>query len=224
MSQEHLQSRRREILAAAEKVFDACGYAATTMDAVAGEAGIAKGSIYNYFRSKRELFAAVFSEAMAVHEAHVGKIISGPMSASQKIEAVLESWLDRLNYHMKIGRLVLESWATASRQEQQGMLSDSLRQGYTRWHQLMVGIIGDGIAAGEFNPSIFPQVAASMFLAVLNGLELHAILGMGVNIDRAFLDKMKQSLLEGMAANTSGPIALAIGNIEPLKSAEMEKD
>ncbi len=57
-------NRRAEILASAQKVFDAHGYAATTVEAVAEGAGIAKGSIYNYFESKQELFRAVFTEAL----------------------------------------------------------------------------------------------------------------------------------------------------------------
>ena len=52
--------RRQAIIAAAQEAFDAHGYAATTIDEVAAKAGISKGNIYNYFRSKEELFEQVF--------------------------------------------------------------------------------------------------------------------------------------------------------------------
>jgi AcrR family transcriptional regulator len=51
--------RQEEILAAAFEVFAAHGYEATRMDEVARQAGIAKGTIYLYFRDKKQLFRAV---------------------------------------------------------------------------------------------------------------------------------------------------------------------
>jgi AcrR family transcriptional regulator len=51
--------RQEEILAAAFKVFAAHGYEATRMDEVARQAGIAKGTIYLYFRDKEQLFRAM---------------------------------------------------------------------------------------------------------------------------------------------------------------------
>ena len=51
--------RQEEILAAAFEVFAAHGYEATRMDDVARQARIAKGTIYLYFRDKKQLFRAV---------------------------------------------------------------------------------------------------------------------------------------------------------------------
>ena len=51
--------RQEEILAAAFEVFAAHGYEATRIDEVARQAGIAKGTIYLYFRDKERLFQAV---------------------------------------------------------------------------------------------------------------------------------------------------------------------
>ena len=51
--------RQEEILAAALEEFGANGYAATRLEDVAKRAGIAKGTIYLYFRDKERLFGAV---------------------------------------------------------------------------------------------------------------------------------------------------------------------
>ena len=51
--------RQEEILAAAFKVFAAHGYEAARIDDVARQAGIAKGTIYLYFRDKERLFHAM---------------------------------------------------------------------------------------------------------------------------------------------------------------------
>src|SRR5258706_12398395 len=46
------------ILEAARKIFAKKGYEAATVDDVAEAAGVAKGTLYLYFRSKRELYLA----------------------------------------------------------------------------------------------------------------------------------------------------------------------
>ncbi len=51
------QARKREaILHAATELFIAYGYKKTTIDDVAGAAGVAKGTVYLYYRNKAELF------------------------------------------------------------------------------------------------------------------------------------------------------------------------
>lgn len=48
--------RRAQILDAALKVFGRDGFGAARTDAIAKEAGAAKGTLYNYFSSKEEMF------------------------------------------------------------------------------------------------------------------------------------------------------------------------
>ena len=60
-----LPARRREqILGHAIRHFAKRGYANTDLDAVAAEIGCAKGTLYNYFRNKRELFHAAVDQVM----------------------------------------------------------------------------------------------------------------------------------------------------------------
>ncbi|MEJ0064111.1 MAG: TetR/AcrR family transcriptional regulator [Caulobacteraceae bacterium] len=51
-------AKRRAILDVASEVFLAQGYAATSMSEIAAKLGGSKGTLYNYFRSKEELFSA----------------------------------------------------------------------------------------------------------------------------------------------------------------------
>ena len=50
------KQREEEILKSASRVFARRGYASATIPEIAQEAGIAVGTIYNYYRNKRELF------------------------------------------------------------------------------------------------------------------------------------------------------------------------
>ncbi|HPF88584.1 MAG TPA: TetR/AcrR family transcriptional regulator [Candidatus Limiplasma sp.] len=59
------QTRKEQILSAALTVYVRFGFYGTDMDAVAQEAGLAKGLIYYYFKTKRELFAALYTQTLA---------------------------------------------------------------------------------------------------------------------------------------------------------------
>ena len=59
-----IEQRQAEILDAANRVFSKHGFAKTTVDQVAVEAGLGKGTIYQYFKSKKELFLAVGRNGM----------------------------------------------------------------------------------------------------------------------------------------------------------------
>jgi AcrR family transcriptional regulator len=54
-------SRQEQILKAALEVFSRKGYAAATIPEIARAAGVAAGTIYIYYPSKRELFVAVIN-------------------------------------------------------------------------------------------------------------------------------------------------------------------
>lgn len=60
------EARPAEILEAALTVFSARGFAAAKLDDVAKEAGVSKGTLYLYFKSKEALFEAMAMELMRV--------------------------------------------------------------------------------------------------------------------------------------------------------------
>lgn len=53
--------RHNEVLHAARHIFGRLGYAAANVEDIAKEAGMAKGTVYLYFKSKEEVFAAVLA-------------------------------------------------------------------------------------------------------------------------------------------------------------------
>ena len=66
--QERIDRRRAQILGAASRVFARQGFHRTTVRDVAREAGIADGTIYLYFTSKRELLLALLGQLGRVDE------------------------------------------------------------------------------------------------------------------------------------------------------------
>src|SRR5512137_3060066 len=63
MSPEQKQERRRAILDAALQLFQEMSFEAIGINEVAKRAGVAKGTVYLYFKTKEELFLALQSEA-----------------------------------------------------------------------------------------------------------------------------------------------------------------
>ena len=57
--------RRTAILQVAREVFCEVGYASTSMASIAARLGGSKGTLYKYFRSKEELFAATLDDLIA---------------------------------------------------------------------------------------------------------------------------------------------------------------
>ena len=64
-------SRRENILSIAREVFMEEGYAAASMSTIAARLGGSKGTLYNYFRSKAELFVAVIQQQCEVGQAEL---------------------------------------------------------------------------------------------------------------------------------------------------------
>jgi AcrR family transcriptional regulator len=56
--------RCEEILAAARKVFAISGFNEATMDVIAATAGIAKGTLYLYFSSKKDIYLAALKQGL----------------------------------------------------------------------------------------------------------------------------------------------------------------
>ena len=198
-SSENVKARRQAILAAAEKVFDTYGYATTTVDAVAAEAGISKGSIYNYFHSKEDLFHQVFNHAVSGMEADTVRLLTEPISASEKLHRLVDQWFQRLEYARRIGRLVLEFWATAAR-HQQGELAVSLREVYLRWRHRVSVVLAEGVEQGQFKPQFGSPFAGAMLLALLDGIQVQSQLGFGVDLGEEFLATFKSVILTSIMA------------------------
>src|SRR2546425_3151468 len=89
---ERRSERREAILAAALTEFSARGFAATRLDDVARRAGVAKGTIYLYFRDKESLFQEL---VRAMISPIVGVVEAAPM-ADLPVRIVAETLIDVL--------------------------------------------------------------------------------------------------------------------------------
>ncbi|WP_449064010.1 TetR family transcriptional regulator [Planomonospora algeriensis] len=84
---------REAIVETALRLFRERGYEATTMRAIAAEAGVSVGNAYYYFSSKEALVQAYYDRAQAEHEAACERVLATERSLAGRLGGVLREWV-----------------------------------------------------------------------------------------------------------------------------------
>ncbi len=83
--------RRAEIVLAAKELFEKEGYTSTTIEDIIRKAGIAKGTFYYYFKSKKEILSALVENIGGEMERLFNSIIeSGHLTALEKLKLIFQ--------------------------------------------------------------------------------------------------------------------------------------
>jgi TetR/AcrR family transcriptional regulator len=103
------KTREQEILSAARALFMEKGYHNTTLDEIAHKAEFAKGTIYNYFANKDELFVgivdSIFDEFSAITMKAMG---TGGADVREKFTAYAKAIITHSNEHSDLFRLFMQ--------------------------------------------------------------------------------------------------------------------
>lgn len=107
MEAEKRLEKETMILDAAERVFAARGYAATTVKDVAQEAGVATGTVYLYFPSKEELFLALIDRGTRTVLEGIVQARKDKPDVVAKLVASLEAAVRAFSAHRDLARVAL---------------------------------------------------------------------------------------------------------------------
>lgn len=88
------EQRRKQILEASEKLFLQKGYDNVTMDEIARECELSKGTLYLYYKSKEELFCVLLIKCMDVLIHMFKEGIEGKKSIVEKMQAIGVKYLE----------------------------------------------------------------------------------------------------------------------------------
>lgn len=114
--------KRRDIVNAAADVFSRFGYHQTTIQEIALHAAIGKGTVYEYFGSKEDLFLAVYDAWMSDYE-HIVRIrVDAASDTLAKVEAIRDSAVEFYHQRAEQAPLLLEFWAHALRTDNPAFL------------------------------------------------------------------------------------------------------
>lgn len=100
-------STEEKILAAAEEVFHQKGYDGTRMQEVADHAGINKGLLHYYFKTKDALFEAIFSVAIHRMLTKISAILELETGLEEKIGMIVDQYMALLLRNPLLPRFVL---------------------------------------------------------------------------------------------------------------------
>jgi AcrR family transcriptional regulator len=158
--------RHQEILEAARRIFARLGYGAANVEEIATEAGMAKGTLYLYFTSKEEVFAAVLGSDL---ESLITETIEG-MSAAATFDAQLTVFLNlRLDY-LRHNRDFLSIYLAefGSRGSRSALVANTIDTLFLRGFEFMRQCLEQAIAAGEIRP-VAVESAAFAILDLARG-------------------------------------------------------
>jgi AcrR family transcriptional regulator len=164
--------KKTAIATAAVKVFAEKGIARAKMIEVAKEAGIGKGTIYEYFRSKDELFHYAVDRFFRSFNAQLQQALATTDDPTKRLEILVRTIFDSLKTSGPEMHIMLEIWAEGVRQ---GVEYFDLKGMYAGYRELIAGILTKGIDTGQFR-EVDPVSVAAAIIGALDGLMLQWIL------------------------------------------------
>lgn len=170
MSSGNTKPKRDLILAAAVQVFSQKGYHNTRMEEIAAAAGIGKGTIYEYFDSKVQLFQEMLENCAKVYYDSLTPQEINQMSFKERIKSMLVSHFKFCLKNRELAKIVfpdqgifdkeLMEWACSHRKEKEARLQ---------------AIIAEGIKRGEIK-NLDVKVATVIISGILSSLWVPVVL------------------------------------------------
>lgn len=190
MSVTPLPSARDRLLIAATEVFAANGYLATRVSDIVKAAGVAQGTFYLYFASKRAIFEHLidtfFSRLLAdTLETYGSREVASPEEVIERARLVWRTVLQRCRQERELVTLALRETGAAGPE-----VLARLQANYQRVIGGEAAAIAAGITRGLFRP-VDPHLAAWAIVGMLERAVHYAVLVEG----QADVDQMAEDLV-----------------------------
>jgi AcrR family transcriptional regulator len=165
---------RARILDAAAEAFMRNGFTGTTIDDIARNVAATKGLIYYHFRSKFDLFLAVYGEGMRRVrervEPHAAEAAPGRDRLVAMSTAHLLNLMEDLAYHHVVHQAVRGEVSAAMNSRQLGSLKD-LNRLRSDYETMFRAVVLDGIEDRSLRP-VDPGLAVRTLLSNLNAVDM----------------------------------------------------
>ena len=183
--------RQTQIIEAAMRCFQRKGYENTTIDDIAAEYGLSKGSIYWYYASKKDILIAVSEHMISeLFEGYQSQFLSD-ISPKQKLINMFRLFVDMLLKNHEACRPFIVLVGVAYEDND---LQRTVAELYKQAEQQIMEILKQGEAAGEFTvPN--KKLVASVAIAACEGLLTRQILVQDVDLDE--IDREVGAIVEG---------------------------
>jgi len=161
---------REKIIRSALKIFAQKGFFKTTVDDIAQATGVAKGTVYLYFKNKQDLYVATIDESFSRATATLAAIEAKATKPSEKMEEIANYFIEYIK-HLKTTYMLFTF-------ENINLKGKTLKQMHTviepkiqAMIQIISNIIKSGIQNNEFR-KVDPKVAALYFISTIRAIFL----------------------------------------------------
>ncbi|RMH39183.1 MAG: TetR/AcrR family transcriptional regulator [Deltaproteobacteria bacterium] len=139
---------RDAMLDAAERVFATAGYQGARMVDVAAAAGVATGTLYNYFENKQTLFQSLVERRLAEYNARIAAACAAVSAPDDELRALVRVSFEFLDAHRAIYRVFAElgGGSMMGVRVVGGAAAAALQEEYLRTYQRVVAHL---LAAGR---------------------------------------------------------------------------
>ncbi|MBN2468760.1 MAG: TetR/AcrR family transcriptional regulator [Deltaproteobacteria bacterium] len=169
------KGKRTQIITASVQVFAQKGFSSATMKEIAVQAGIGKGTIYEYFPSKEELFFAVFEWYVGEFGSKtIANIAALGGSARERLQAMNEALMKSWGELKDVYTLSMEFWSASASSQMRERFKEAFRQSYRDFRRIVASLIREGVARGEFRSDVDPESVSAALVGTWDALLLQA--------------------------------------------------
>ena len=198
VSEEYKRKKKKEILSGALACFAKKGFQAATIDDIVAYSGISKGAIYNYFKSKEEIYLELLNEQTESANARLAEKISVFSSAEEKLEYLFDLYRDMSPFSQERKDRItvqLEFTLHSSRDENLNRILNE--RGKKFFLKLITDIMEEGQNTGEFRSDADPNHVAGLFWTFMDGAMLHRVINEEYPY-RTIIDYVKSLVLQDL--------------------------
>lgn len=132
--------KRTQIMQAAMKTFVQKGFHGATVEEIAVAAGVGKGTVYEYFASKDDLFQSIFREGKQYFIEMFRSQIGSEQDLRNKLKRILQIWAEFVAVHRDVAMLFISTQVKLNgcdameqhRDEILAIVEDIFRQGMSQ--------------------------------------------------------------------------------------------
>lgn len=167
ISQPDASDKRQRILSAAIRVFAERGFYHARVSEVAAEAGVAGGTIYNYFKSKDDLLICLFEDRMDAILCDFRARLAGIESAAARLQRFIE-----LHLEMVAGDPALAEVLTVELRQSSKFMREYKALKFGEYLALIEEIVEQGRERGEFRADVDPRILKRVVFGALDEVSL----------------------------------------------------
>lgn len=157
-----MSNKQAEIVQAAIRLFQQKGYHATSMQDLADEVGLQKGSLYHYIAGKEDLLVVIIHGALSQYNARLTEIQGLDLPVRQRLEMAVRDHLKGIAENLGMLTIFLrESYALNP--EQQRLIGEES----SRYNRMFEALFAEGARSGEMR-DLDPKLATRVVLGACN--------------------------------------------------------